>query len=681
MPSKETKDFEAIKNRAMVHISNFRIFSAFSLNKKFRIFDLMDSGSKTNRIFVIDVARFYAIALVFYGHFIEELMLLKNPAAAGQYKFIYSFHMVLFIVIAGYVAKESRVEWSCGKFLKHQFFTRLLPFIFFTVLMMIPPIFFNGKFYGLPLPSIGGYFVGLVNTVFGLPSFCIPSWFLLLIVGVELLHYGVFRFLKDSNVKILIAAIVLYVVGYWLNLKLDLFNPLKARIVGWNYLFIHEAIILYPFYLMGIYLHRRRIFVNRISIGILLPGAIVAFLIVLLTYQLNTGPFNFHVYNYVVILFSSHGHILLFPLTAIAGCALILLIAGMTRTQKTIVWLGQNTFILMCLNGIFYHYINPSAAKWVLETFPHSAPNIFGVGIIMTVASLALCMPFIFLFNKYIPQLVGKPNLRGLLLKKELHFRWLPATLYIVFLFLPLISLVHLSFLSTLRGTSTPVGQFTLSNYLHVFQRPELTASIINSITYVTSNILMTIPVALLAAYAFSRYSFVGDKHLFFGFLALRMTPPVVMVLPVFLIFTALDLINKPFAIALAHCLFNVPISIWVLESFISAIPKELDETAFIDGYSFFGFFTKILIPLMAPGIAVACFFCYMFSWVEVVFARILTVTAGKPISMAIDALFGFGTDIGLVMAMTVITILPGALMVYFARNHIAKGFMIKQVS
>jgi len=143
------------------------------------------------------------------------------------------------------------------------------------------------------------------------------------------------------------------------------------------------------------------------------------------------------------------------------------------------------------------------------------------------------------------------------------------------------------------------------------------------------------------------------------------MTPPVVMVLPVFLIFSALDLINKPLAIALAHCLFNVPISIWVLESFISAIPKELDETAFIDGYSFFGFFTRLLIPLMAPGIAVACFFCFMFSWVEVVFARILTVTAGKPIYTAIAALFTFRTDIGLVMAMTVLSIIPRALMIY----------------
>ena len=275
---------------------------------------------------------------------------------------------------------------------------------------------------------------------------------------------------------------------------------------------------------------------------------------------------------------------------------------------------------------------------------------------------------------------------------KQVHFRWLPTTIYITFLFLPLLSLVYLSFHSTLRvasspfhsilsGSPPPVGQFTWLNYIHVFQNPALVASIINSVTYVILSIIITIPVALLAAYAFSRYSFVGDKHLFFGFLTLRMTPPVVMVLPVFLVFSALNLINTPLAIALAHCLFNVPISIWVLESFISAIPKELDETAFIDGYSLFRFFTRILIPLMAPGIAVATFFCFMFSWVEVVFARILTVTQGKPISMAISALFSNITDIGLVMAMTVLSIVPGALMIYFARNHIAKGFTIKQIN
>ncbi len=357
------------------------------------------------------------MALVFYGHFIEELMLLKNPAAAGQYKFIYSFHMVLFIVLAGYVAKESHIEWSLGRFLQHRFFTRLLPFIFFTLLMMIPPVFLNGKFYGLVLPSVEGYTKGLVNTLFGLPSFCIPSWFLLLIIGVELVHYTAFRFIKDSNAKILIAAIVFYVAGYWLNLKLDLFNPLKGRIVGWNYFFIHEAVTLYAFYLLGIYLRRRRMFADPAPTGILLPGAVAAFLIVLFTYDLNTGPFNFHVYNYVVILFSSHGHFLLFPLTAIAGCALVLLLAGMTRARKAIAWLGQNTIILMCLNGIFYHYINPPLAQWVQANLTETAYGIFGIGLIVTVASLALCMPFIFLFNTLVPQLVGKPGLKGLLLK------------------------------------------------------------------------------------------------------------------------------------------------------------------------------------------------------------------------------------------------------------------------
>ena len=377
----------------------------------------MGAGLKTNRILVIDIARFYAIALVFYGHFIEELMLLKNPAAASQYKFIYSFHMVLFIVLAGYVAKESDVEWGVGKFLKHRFFTRFLPFIFFTLLMMVPTIFFDGKFFGLVLPSVEGYTKGLVSTVFGLPSFCIPSWFLLLIIGVELVHYGAFRFLKKSNLKILIAAVVFYVVGYLLNLKLDIFNPLKGRIVGWNYLFIHEAITLYSFYLMGIYLRRKRILVDQVSTKVLLPGAVVAFLIVLFTCQLNKGPFNFHVYNYVVILFSSHGHMLLFPLTAIVGCALILLIAGMTRSQKTIVWLGQNTFILMCLNGIFYHYINPPTANWMLANLPNSALSILGVGCVITVASLAICIPLIFVFTKFVPQLVGKPKLKGPLLK------------------------------------------------------------------------------------------------------------------------------------------------------------------------------------------------------------------------------------------------------------------------
>jgi glycerol transport system permease protein len=221
-------------------------------------------------------------------------------------------------------------------------------------------------------------------------------------------------------------------------------------------------------------------------------------------------------------------------------------------------------------------------------------------------------------------------------------------------------------------------GEISLINYRNIFATPALTASILNSMVYVLLNVALCLMAGLPAAYAFSRYRFVGDRHFLFLMLAFRVTPPVVLSLPIFILFAQFGLVNSPVGIALVHCLFNLPIAIWILESFISAIPREFDETAFLDGHSTPSFFLRHLIPAIAPGIGVAAFFCFIFSWVEVVFARILTVTAGKPVTMAINALFGFQTDIGLVMAMTVFSLLPGLAMIYFVRNHIARGFVIR---
>jgi glycerol transport system permease protein len=116
------------------------------------------------------------------------------------------------------------------------------------------------------------------------------------------------------------------------------------------------------------------------------------------------------------------------------------------------------------------------------------------------------------------------------------------------------------------------------------------------------------------------------------------------------------------------------------LQGFIAAIPKEMDETAFLDGYSRHQVIWKFLLPLIMPGVAVAAFFCFMFSWVEVVFARILTSTNGKPISMAINALFSFQTDIGLVMAFTIVSMIPGAILLFTMRHHLSRGFKIGKI-
>jgi glycerol transport system permease protein len=247
-----------------------------------------------------------------------------------------------------------------------------------------------------------------------------------------------------------------------------------------------------------------------------------------------------------------------------------------------------------------------------------------------------------------------------------------------VFILLPFVQTVTLSFVNTLPREGMAEGTISLVNYRNILASPDLRASLLNSLVYVLLNVGLCLVAALPAAYAFSRYRFSGDRHILFLMLAFRVTPPVVLSLPIFILFAQVNLVNTPVGIALVHCLFNLPIAIWILESFISAVPREFDETAFLDGHSLPGFFLKHLIPAIAPGIGVAAFFCFIFSWVEVVFARILTVTGGKPITMAINALFGFQTDIGLVMAMTVVSLLPGLAMIWFVRNHIARGFVVK---
>ncbi|MCZ8078083.1 MAG: carbohydrate ABC transporter permease [Rhodobacteraceae bacterium] len=246
------------------------------------------------------------------------------------------------------------------------------------------------------------------------------------------------------------------------------------------------------------------------------------------------------------------------------------------------------------------------------------------------------------------------------------------------FILLPLAQTFLLSFMSTLPRDGMVEGEWSLINYRNIAADPALTGSIINSMIYVLLNVALCIGAGLPAAYALSRYRFVGDRHFLFLLLAFRVTPPVVLSLPIFILFANVGLVNTPVGIALVHCLFNLPIAIWILESFISAVPKEFDETAFIDGHSLPSFMLRHLVPAIAPGIGVAAFFCFIFSWVEVVFARILTVTAGKPITMAINALFGFQTDIGLVMAMTVVSLVPGLGMIWFVRNHIARGFVMR---
>ncbi|MBN9251814.1 MAG: sugar ABC transporter permease [Mesorhizobium sp. 61-13] len=266
----------------------------------------------------------------------------------------------------------------------------------------------------------------------------------------------------------------------------------------------------------------------------------------------------------------------------------------------------------------------------------------------------------------------------------ESKWWWVVPTVYIVFLMLPIYWLINMSFKTNSEIVSSLTlypHRPTLNNYVVIFTDASWYSSYINSITYVVMNMVISVAVALPAAYAFSRYRFLGDKHLFFWLLTNRMAPPAVFALPFFQLYSAFGLIDTHIAVALAHCLFNVPLAVWILEGFMSGVPKEIDETAYIDGYSFPRFFVKIFMPLIASGIGVACFFCFMFSWVELLIARTLTTTDAKPIAAVMTrTVSAAGMDWGLLAAAGVLTLIPGALVIWFVRNYIAKGFALGRV-
>lgn len=257
-------------------------------------------------------------------------------------------------------------------------------------------------------------------------------------------------------------------------------------------------------------------------------------------------------------------------------------------------------------------------------------------------------------------------------------------TLYLLFLMLPIYWLLNMSLKTNMEITSGLTlwpREITFDNYIKIFTDESWYSGYINSLTYVVINTVLAISFALPAAYAFSRYKFLGDKHLFFWLLTNRMAPAAVFALPFFNLYSAIGLFDTPWAVALAHCLFNVPLAVWILEGFMSGVPREIDETAAIDGYSFPRFFVKIFMPLIASGIGVAAFFCFMFSWVELLLARTLTSVNAKPIAATMTrTISASGMDWGLLAAAGMLTIVPGALVIWFVRNYIAKGFALGRV-
>jgi glycerol transport system permease protein len=203
--------------------------------------------------------------------------------------------------------------------------------------------------------------------------------------------------------------------------------------------------------------------------------------------------------------------------------------------------------------------------------------------------------------------------------------------------------------------------------------------AIINSIVVCVSSVALCLPVSFLAAYAFSRRPFMGDIHLYFWLITNRMAPAASFVLPFFAIYTNIGLFDTKLGLLFSYTLFNLPLAIWIWMSFMEAVPKEIDDAAFLDGFSVWRYFGRVFLPVMKPGLITVAVFIWMFSWTEMMFAVNLTAVASKtlPAQLTVTVMrLGYGVDWGMAAAGGTISIIPGIVLVILTKKYLTRGFV-----
>ncbi|MGX5804266.1 carbohydrate ABC transporter permease [Bradyrhizobium sp. Arg314] len=197
----------------------------------------------------------------------------------------------------------------------------------------------------------------------------------------------------------------------------------------------------------------------------------------------------------------------------------------------------------------------------------------------------------------------------------------------------------------------------------------------VNSLIIAISSTLLAVSMGTLTAYGFSRFRVKGEADLLFFILSTRMLPPVVVAIPMFLMYRAAGLNDSHIGLIILYTAFNLSFSVWLMKGFIDEIPKEYEEAALVDGYTRMEAFFKIVLPEAATGIAATAVFCFITAWNEYAFALMLTSRNAQTAPPFIPAQVGSGlTDWTVIAAGTFLFLLPVAIFTFLLRNHLLRG-------
>ena len=255
-------------------------------------------------------------------------------------------------------------------------------------------------------------------------------------------------------------------------------------------------------------------------------------------------------------------------------------------------------------------------------------------------------------------------------------------------IFLLLISLFPIYWLvaMSIRPTEEMKGHISLipqsltgEHFAQLFDAEGFGQAIINSVQTTFGSLIISLLVGICAAYIIARrrFRFWLKTPLTYWVLLVRVLPPVAFTIPLYIMFNRIGVLNTKLPVMLACVLINVPLIIWFLISFFQDLPEEVEESAKVDGATEWQLFRKIVLPLVAPGIAAVAMLSFMYAWNEYTYTVIFTRTATNntvPLALALLNTEDSLTNFGLVAAGGVISVIPITLFVIFAQNYLISG-------
>jgi multiple sugar transport system permease protein len=258
----------------------------------------------------------------------------------------------------------------------------------------------------------------------------------------------------------------------------------------------------------------------------------------------------------------------------------------------------------------------------------------------------------------------------------------------LLFIFSPILWLVSASLSTQVELFAIPphwIPQHpTIQNYLDIFV-PSLAAStvprtfavsLVNSIYIASMVTLICIGIGSLAAYALVRIPFKLNRSIQLGIMGIRMIPEVSLVLPLFMIASVLQWINKPIVLIVTYLSFALPYTIWLLIAYFQTVPIELEEAARLDGCTRLGILFRVVIPISIPGLISTAMFIFLLAWDEFFYALIFTSTlAAKTAPVAISEFVGrYSVNITGMMAGGILAALPPVILAFIFQRYIVAG-------